>query len=55
MCKSYPGGAGVKGMKESWKTTEALWHSERFGEIIGESEVLVSVEGLGLKGSCKVL
>ena len=52
MCKSFPGGAGLKGMKEPWRTAEA-WYCERLGKEIGEGEASFAVDGLGLKGSCK--
>ena len=51
-CKSHPGGTGFEGMKGSWKAAEAQ-HCERLWKFTGESTASVSVDGPGLKGSCK--
>jgi len=52
MCKSHPGGSGFEGMKASWRAAEA-GHCERPWKATGEGAASVTVDGPGLKGSCK--
>jgi hypothetical protein len=52
MCKNHIGGTGFKGMKGSWRATEA-WHCNRPGKAIGEGVASVAVDSLELKGPCK--
>ena len=51
MYKNYSDSTGFKGMKESWRTAEALY-SKRQGEAIGEGATSVAVEDQGVKMSC---
>ena len=52
MCKSYPGGTGFEGMRESRRAAEAQ-HCEKPWKAIGEGAASVAIDGPGLKGSCK--
>jgi hypothetical protein len=52
MYKSYPGGTDFEGMKVSWKVAQA-WHWERPRKAINEGTASITVDSLGLKGSCK--
>jgi len=54
MCKGYLGGICFEGMKELSRVVE-VWYCERLWKVIGESLVLVVIDGLGLKGLCSVL
>jgi hypothetical protein len=52
MSKNHQVNIGFKSMKESWIAAEA-WLCERPEKAIGEDTASVTVDGLGLKGSCK--
>ena len=52
MCKSYPGGTGSEGIKESCRGAEAP-HCERLWKAIGEGADSVAIDSPGLKGSRK--
>ena len=42
--KSYPGGTGFEGMKESYRAADAL-HCERPWKAIGDSAASVAIDG----------
>ena len=51
-CVNHPGGTGFEGMKGTWRAAKAR-HCERLGKAIGEGAASVTVEGLGLRESCR--
>jgi hypothetical protein len=52
MCKSRTGGTGFEVRKGSWEAAEVC-HCERPGKAIGEGAASVTIDGPGLKRSCK--
>ena len=52
MCKNHPSGTGFEGIRGFWREAE-VWHCERPWKAIGEGATSVTIDGPGLKGSCK--